>query len=84
VEAAVSERLHVDWTRCEARGLCIELLPELLAPDDWGYPQSRSTARTITVPSRLSGWAEQAVAECPRQALHLLPASHPGGQRPRR
>lgn len=75
----MSERLHVDWTRCSARGMCIELLPELLAPDDWGYPQSRSTAPTITVPSRLAGFAEQAVAECPRQALRLLPVVRPGG-----
>jgi ferredoxin len=80
---AVSERLHIDWTRCAARGLCIELLPELLAPDDWGYPQSRSTAPTATVPAGLAGYAEQAVAECPRQALRLLPALHPGDGRRR-
>jgi ferredoxin len=27
-------RLHVDWTACDGRGLCAELLPELLAEDD--------------------------------------------------
>ena len=23
-------RLHIDWTRCEGRGSCVELLPEVL------------------------------------------------------
>ena len=31
-------RLVVDWTRCQARGLCAELLPEAVALDEWGYP----------------------------------------------
>ena len=35
-------RLHIDWTRCDGRGLCAELLPELLDRDDWGYPLSRT------------------------------------------
>ena len=32
------EQLVVDWPRCRARGLCHELLPELVALDPWGYP----------------------------------------------
>jgi ferredoxin len=35
-------RLHIDWTACDGRGLCAELLPELLLSDDWGYPVARS------------------------------------------
>ena len=35
-------RLHVDWTACDGRGLCAELLPELLVEDDWGYPVART------------------------------------------
>jgi ferredoxin len=27
-------RLHVDWTACDGRGLCAELLPELLVEDE--------------------------------------------------
>lgn len=69
----VSDRLQVDWTRCTGRGLCIELLPELLSADDWGYPLSREHGATLQVPGRLAGYAEQAVADCPRQALRLLP-----------
>jgi len=71
----VTERLHVDWTRCEARGLCLELVPELLTPDDWGYPVSRTGEAAPIVPRRLTEHAEWAVAECPRLALRLLPSS---------
>ena len=27
-------RLHIDWTACDGRGLCAELLPDLLTEDD--------------------------------------------------
>lgn len=77
----MSERLHVDWTRCTGRGLCIELLPELLTVDDWGYPRSRAEGSAPAVPARLSGYAEQAVAECPRQALRLAPVRTPPHER---
>ena len=80
----MSERLDVDWTRCTARGLCIELLPELLSADDWGYPRSRTDRPTPTVPPRLAGYAAQAVAECPRQALRLLAGAPRGKAQHRR
>jgi ferredoxin len=32
----VTARLHIDWTGCDGRGLCTELLPELLDRDEWG------------------------------------------------
>lgn len=79
----MSERLHVDWTRCTARGLCIELLPELLTADDWGYPLSRSSGATAAVPPQLSRSAGAAVAQCPRQALRLLPTRASAGHRQR-
>ncbi|MFJ6416053.1 ferredoxin [Paeniglutamicibacter sp. NPDC091659] len=34
------ETLHIDWTRCDGRGLCVEVLPEVFDRDDWGYPWS--------------------------------------------
>jgi ferredoxin len=71
----MTERLHVDWIRCQARGLCLELVPELLTPDDWGYPLSRTGEAAPAVPRRLTEHAERAVAECPRLALRLLPGS---------
>jgi ferredoxin len=36
-----TQRLHVDWTRCDGRGLCVELLPDVLRRDPWGYPLAR-------------------------------------------
>ena len=31
-------RLRVNPIACQAHGLCIELLPELIGADPWGYP----------------------------------------------
>jgi hypothetical protein len=42
---AKSERLHIDWTRYDGRGLCVELLPGLLSRDDWAYPTPVTTHR---------------------------------------
>ncbi|AMM32263.1 oxidoreductase [Sinomonas atrocyanea] len=62
--------LHIDFTRCEGRGLCTELLPELLVRDDWGYPVGRG-GRDVPVPGALGGAAQDAVDLCPVQALLL-------------
>jgi ferredoxin len=63
--------LHVDWTRCRGRGLCVELLPELVARDEWGYPLTRTD---VEVPPDLEEHAARAVRDCPRMALGLRPA----------
>jgi ferredoxin len=62
-------KLHIDWTACDGRGLCAELLPELIVPDDWGYPEVRSSG----VPEELSVAARRAVDRCPALALRLVP-----------
>jgi len=73
-----AERLWIDWTACDGRGLCAELLPELLSRDPWGYPLPRDgTGAPIvpgapTVPGELAGHARRAVAACPALALRLL------------
>ncbi|MDX6296786.1 MAG: ferredoxin [Nocardioidaceae bacterium] len=67
----MSERLVIDWVACDARGLCGELLPELLTTDDWGYPLSRSADPSPLVPPALREHATQAVRECPMLALRL-------------
>jgi ferredoxin len=67
-------RLHVDWTSCAARGLCTELLPELLGRDEWGYPVPRA-GRDPVVPEPLLGPAGMAVDRCPRLALRLIPVT---------
>ena len=65
-------RLHIDWTRCDGRGLCTELLPDLLARDDWGYPWSRDRSREPEIPDELNRYAKEAVKRCPRLALRLI------------
>jgi ferredoxin len=68
-------RLHVDWTRCDGRGLCAELLPELLTRDDWGYPLARSAASSrsnVDVPLSSMDAAHDAVRLCPLLALKLI------------
>lgn len=62
-------RLHVDRTACDGRGLCAELLPELLAEDDWGYPIVRGAP---DVPPHLVRAARTAAARCPALALKLI------------
>lgn len=70
-------RLHIDWTACDGRGLCTELLPELLGRDEWGFPVPRDGTREPAVPGQLVGHAERAVQSCPLQALSLLEAVPP-------
>jgi ferredoxin len=75
-------RLHIDWTACDGRGLCVELLPEILTTDDWGYPLARPVATGVAgagpsdpaVPAGIRRHLERAVAQCPRQALRRLDA----------
>jgi ferredoxin len=59
--------LSVDRIRCDGRGLCAELLPELVRLDDWGYP---IVARG-PVPEHLLPLAQRAVSRCPVLALAL-------------
>jgi ferredoxin len=61
-------RLAIDWTACDGRGLCVELLPEVLQPDDWGYPVIEPD-----LSSALAEHARRAVAACPRRALRTVP-----------
>lgn len=64
-------RLEVDWARCTGHLLCAELLPELIAVDDWGYPMIPNRA----VPEHLMGHARRARAACPVLALRLRSAT---------
>jgi ferredoxin len=65
-------RLHIDWTRCDGRGLCSELLPQLLDRDDWGYPLARDGAREPRIPASVRSYADAAVSRCPKLALTLI------------
>lgn len=70
-------RLHIDWTRCDGRGLCTELLPDMLARDKWGYPVATKIApesrSDLIVPASRIDAARDAVDLCPLLALKLIP-----------
>lgn len=63
----MSRRLVVDWIRCDAHGICAELLPELVRLDDWGYP----VVDGRPIPPDLMAHARRAVTACPTLALRL-------------
>jgi len=70
----MTSRLHVDWTRCDGHGSCTDLLPDLLAVDDFGYPIPRSGERDPAIPRRDEDAARHAVRSCPVMALRLYDA----------
>jgi len=59
--------IAVDRVRCDGRGTCAELLPEMIRLDDWGHPIVAPGA----VPEHLMGHARRAVKTCPVLALRL-------------
>jgi ferredoxin len=61
------QRPAVDWTACRAHGACADLLPELIALDEWGYP----IIADGPVPAALQREARRVVSLCPRLALLL-------------
>jgi ferredoxin len=67
-------RLRVNPIACDGRGLCGEVLPELITLDDWGFP----IILDQDVPPALWREAAEAVRLCPLLALRL---DHPA--RPR-
>jgi ferredoxin len=60
-------RLRVNPITCAGHGLCVELLPELMSLDDWGYPRPI----VVDVPRELEGHAQRAAAACPTLAIVL-------------
>ena len=70
--ARPQSRLHIDWTRCDGRGLCIELLPGVLRRDPWGYPLARDGSREPEIAAAALREARAAVDRCPRLALTLI------------
>jgi ferredoxin len=62
---AVTLRLRVNPVACDGFGYCAELLPEIVAIDEWGYP----IVATDPIPAHLLELARRAVRDCPRRAL---------------
>jgi ferredoxin len=59
--------LRLNPIACDGRGLCAEVLPELISLDDWGFP----VIRDPRVPASLASQAAEAVRLCPKLALRL-------------
>jgi ferredoxin len=59
--------IAINRIRCDGRGLCAELVPEIIRLDDWGYP----IIAPGPVPAHLLPHAQKAVASCPVLALAL-------------
>jgi len=60
-------RLRVDPIACDGRGLCAEIVPELIGLDDWGFPVIGGN----DVPEHLLAEAREAIRLCPMLALRL-------------
>lgn len=69
------QRLRVDWPACSGRGLCAELLPDLVRLDEWGYPVLASSG---DVPDDRLAEVKAAVRACPTLALRLVTPASPG------
>jgi ferredoxin len=63
----MTSRIEVDPIRCEAHGLCAELLPERITLDEWGYP----LIDDAPIPASVERLARRAVNACPTLALRL-------------
>jgi ferredoxin len=63
--------IAIDRIACDGRGLCAELLPELIELDDWGYP----IVAPGSVPPHLIELARRAVTYCPVLAFKLRPTA---------
>lgn len=66
--------LRINPIACTGHGACAEVAPELIEPDEWGYP----ILNAGPVPVRLEREARKAVAACPVLALKLQPAKLDG------
>jgi len=73
----MSQKLVVDWIKCDAHGICAELFPEWIRLDDWGYP----VIDEREIPAALMAHARRAVTACPTLALRLDKVRAAGGQR---
>ncbi|MFY0580855.1 ferredoxin [Cystobacter fuscus] len=63
----MSMKIVVDWDRCEANGVCVRAAPTSFSLDE--KDQLHVLEETVTAERRAQ--VEQAVRECPKQALSL-------------
>jgi ferredoxin len=60
-------RLKVDSIACDGRGLCAEVLLELITLDDWGFP----IIADKEIPAGLMDGVNEAIRLCPVLAFRL-------------
>lgn len=60
-------RVQVNPIACVAAGMCVELLPERISLDEWGYP----IVNNEPLPAELVAHARRAVSACPTLALRV-------------
>ena len=61
------KKLKVNPILCDGFGYCMDLFPEGIERDDWGYP----ILADEPVPPRVMDHAFAAIKKCPRNALFL-------------
>jgi ferredoxin len=64
----VSMRIEIDPNACEANGICVEFVPEVLALGD----DDVLRLRLAVLPAELEQRAREAARSCPRQALRVI------------
>jgi ferredoxin len=69
----MAEILRVNPIACTGHGVCAELLPELIAVDEWGYP----IIDPAPLPAALERDAKRAVSACPALALRIARVEEP-------
>jgi ferredoxin len=66
-------KIILDPVACDGFGYCVEILPEVLRFDEWGFP----VVAEGEVPDKVLRAARQAVEFCPRRALALRATNGP-------
>ena len=70
-------KLIFDPAVCDGFGFCAEMLPEMVALDEWGFP----IVAGAEIPESLIRVARQVVKRCPRRALALTESVTPESSR---
>ncbi|MGC8481448.1 MAG: ferredoxin [Acidimicrobiales bacterium] len=64
--------IQIDPIRCDGYGYCVELLPELMSFDDWGFPIVNEKTLTSREAYELAKRVEHL---CPKLAFRVVDAT---------
>ncbi len=65
----MTDKLSVDWTRCDGHGVCAALLPHRVHLDEWGFPVLRDPV--VAADAEDAPDVRHAVNVCPALALYV-------------